>query len=62
VRKRWVGPRGWHVELIRLDGRPVLKAEQHGVIAAYCATVAELEAILAKARLTVADLAEVLHP
>lgn len=48
------------MELIRLDGRPVLRARQHGVLSRYCVTVAELEAVLAGARLTMADLVEVL--
>jgi hypothetical protein len=57
-----VGPRGWDVELIRLDGRPVLRARQFGVLGGYCTRIAELEALLAAARLTTADLVEVLTP
>ncbi|WP_285699741.1 transposase [Actinomadura sp. NBRC 104412] len=58
--RRWVGPRGWDVELIRLDGRSILRARQHGVLRGYYATIAELEVVLAAAGLTMADLVEVL--
>ncbi|WP_433465692.1 hypothetical protein [Spirillospora sp. CA-128828] len=58
---RWVGPRGWDVELIRLDGRPVLRARQHRCLVDYCASVPALELVLTRAGLTTADLVEVLR-
>lgn len=58
--KQWVGPRGWDVELILLDGRPRLRARQYGVLSDYCATIIELERLLLRAGLTMADLGEVL--
>ncbi|MBG6089798.1 hypothetical protein [Actinomadura viridis] len=57
---RWVARRGWDVELIRLDGREVLRARQFGSLHAYCATVRELEVLLRRGGLTLADLIEVL--
>ena len=57
---RWVAPRGLDVELIRLDGHAVFRARQHRVLIRYCRTVADLEDVLAAARLTAADLVEVL--
>ncbi len=48
------------MELIRLDGRSVLRARQYGVLGGYCATIADLEVLLAAARLTLDDLVEVL--
>jgi len=58
---KWIGPRGWDVELIRLDGRAVFRARQHRCLVDYCATVKALEVLLARAGLTTADLAEVLR-
>ncbi|MFB4307007.1 hypothetical protein [Actinomadura sp. GTD37] len=56
-----MGPRGWDVELIRLDGRTVFRARQHRMLVGYCANVRALEVVLARAGLTTADLVEVLH-
>ncbi|TDB88368.1 hypothetical protein E1264_11850 [Actinomadura sp. KC216] len=58
---RWVGPRGWDVELIKLDGQPVLRARQHRCLVDYCASVLDLETVLARGGLTTADLVEVLR-
>lgn len=57
---RWVGPRGWDVEVISLNGRRMFRARQHNVLRGYCATIRELEAVLAAGRLSMADLVEVL--
>ncbi|MFC6080893.1 transposase [Sphaerisporangium aureirubrum] len=38
----WVGPEQLTVELIRLNGRPVLRVRKHGYHLAYCRNVAEL--------------------
>lgn len=57
--QKWIGPRGWDVELIQLNGRPTLRARQYGMERGYCATVAELERLLARDGLTFGDLEEV---
>ncbi|QXJ24052.1 hypothetical protein AGRA3207_005303 [Actinomadura graeca] len=57
---RWVAPGGWDVELIRLDGRPTLRARRHLILIRYCFGVRDLETVLAAADLTTADLVRVL--
>ncbi|WP_424530496.1 transposase [Sphaerisporangium viridialbum] len=39
---RWVGGNGYEIEPIRLDGRTLLRVRQHGILVAYCRSVAEL--------------------
>ncbi|MGW4637341.1 transposase [Sphaerisporangium sp. NPDC004334] len=43
---KWVGGEGYEVEPIRLDGHTLLRVRQHGVLIAYCRSVAEVASIV----------------
>ncbi|MFI7630292.1 transposase [Microbispora rosea] len=51
---RWVGVDGWTVELVRLNGRPLLRVRHLGYHVAYCADVREVAKLV-----DLADLVEV---
>ncbi|GAA2615117.1 transposase [Actinomadura fulvescens] len=57
---RWVGPQGWDVEHIVLQGRPCLRARRHGYLQGYCYSVDELTRLLGQSGLTLDYLVEVL--
>ncbi|MBP2704378.1 transposase [Microbispora sp. RL4-1S] len=51
---KWVGVDGWTVDLVRLNGRPLLRVRHLGYHVAYCASPAELAR-----HIDLADLVEV---
>jgi hypothetical protein len=64
VGARWTvqGKPGWEIEAIRLDGRDTIRVRHHGVLVAYCSSGVELERVLGRHGITLADLVEVPEP
>lgn len=61
---RWTvtGKPGWDIEAIRLDGRDTIRVRQHGTLIAYCSSTADLEWVLRRHAIALADLVEVPEP
>jgi hypothetical protein len=58
VGKRWEGPGGLDVEVISLDRCEVMRVRRHRVLMSDCRSVADLEEVLRRCGLTLADLEE----